>query len=333
MNEKPAVLIFMALVAMVLSSCAPAVKTIGVPETRIYRSKDFVIHELVEGETAQDLAMKYYGKRDLSWRIEEENKSAEFKKGDHIVIPLKPGNRAGISDDGFQTIPILCYHRFGNSCTSPLCMPKGVFEQQMQYLKENGFRTITPKQLIDFLDYKHPLPAKSVMITIDDGYRSVYNTAYPILKKYGFSAVFFIYIDYVGVSKKAITWDQLREMKKNHIYIGSHSVSHSDLSKMKKTETTKTYNERLKKEIFTSKKIIDKKLNQDTLFFSYPFGRQTKKVLDLAEKAGYKIAVTVKRGTNPFFADPYRLKRDQILKRKMDTFMSRLKTFHHLPLK
>ncbi len=320
-------------IAALLSSCAPAIKGIAFPEKEIFRSKEFVIHKLNTGETAEDLAKKYLGNKDLSWLIEEENKSARFKKGEHIIIPLKPDNKAGISDKGFQSIPILCYHRFGNGCTSPLCMPAEVFEQQMRYLKENGYRTITPHQLIDFLDYKHPLPEKSVMITIDDGYRSVYNIAYPILKKYGFSAVFFIYIDYVGVSKKAITWDQLRQMKKNNIYIGSHSVSHSDLSKMKQNENSKMYDKRLRKEIFTSKKIIDNKLNQDTMFFSYPFGRQNPKVLRLAEQAGYKIAATVKRGGNPFFEDPFRLKRDQILKRDMKRFISRLKTFNHLPLK
>jgi peptidoglycan/xylan/chitin deacetylase (PgdA/CDA1 family) len=171
------------------------------------------------------------------------------------------------------------------------------------------------------------------MISVDDGYRSVYNVAYPILKKYGFTATLFIYIDYVGVSSQAITWNQLRELKQEGFYIGSHSVAHSDLSKQKKDENGNAYLARLKKEIFRSKQIIDQKLDQDTLIFSYPFGRRNETVVSLSRQAGYKIGVTVDRGSNPFFTNPFLVKRDQILKRDMKRFASRLKTFKRYPLK
>ena len=116
-------------------------------------------------------------------------------------------------------------------------------------------------------------------------------------------------------------------------YIGSHSISHSDLSNQKKDEDGKAYLARLKREIFRSKQIIDKKLDQDTLIFSYPFGRQNQTVVSLSREAGYQIGVTVDRGSNPFFTDPFLIKRDQILKRDMKRFASRLKTFKNYPLK
>jgi peptidoglycan/xylan/chitin deacetylase (PgdA/CDA1 family) len=168
---------------------------------------------------------------------------------------------------------------------------------------------------------------------VDDGYRSTYDVAYPILKKYGFTATLFIYIDYVGVSRQAITWDQLRELKREGFTIGSHSMAHSDLSKKKKDEDKKAYMARLKREIFRSKQILDGKLDQDTFIFAYPFGRLNQTVASLTRQAGYKMAVTVDRGSNPFFTDPFMIKRDQILKRDMDRFASRLKTFYHYPLK
>ena len=171
------------------------------------------------------------------------------------------------------------------------------------------------------------------MITVDDGYRSVYNVAYPILRKYGFTATLFIYIDYVGVSSKALTWDLLRELKHEGFYIGSHSLAHSDLSKKKENEDDEAYLARLKKEIFRSKEIIDRELDQDTLIFSYPFGRRNETAISLSRQAGYKLAVTVDRGGNPFFEDPFSIRRDQVLKRDMERFISRLKTFQYYPLK
>ena len=171
------------------------------------------------------------------------------------------------------------------------------------------------------------------MITVDDGYRSFYNIAYPILKRYGFTATMFVYTNFVGVSSKAITWDQLREMKANGFTIGSHTIAHSDLTKQDESETEKAYMERLRHEILDSKKIIDRKLKQDTFFFAYPFGRANQAAMIMAHQAGYKLAVTVNRGGNAFFANRYLLRRDQILKRDLQSFKSRLKTIHPLSLR
>ena len=81
----------------------------------------------------------------------------------------------------------------------------------MEYLARNGYRVIPLAQLARFLDGKEPLPRKSVVITIDDGYRSTYEIAYPILKKYGFPATVFLYSDFVGAAD-AMTWAQMKEM-------------------------------------------------------------------------------------------------------------------------
>ncbi|PIE66982.1 MAG: hypothetical protein CSA23_06225 [Deltaproteobacteria bacterium] len=330
-TRSAAALLLMVLAVYTGCASPPVLPLISRPDT--FRSDERVLHCLKSGESPETLAEKYLGGAQQAWMVEDANSPDAFQPGRFVVIPLKIDNRAGITAEGYQTVPILCYHRFAKSCDSPLCMPADVFEAQVKYLKDHGYRAIGPEALEAFLDYRQPLPQKAVMITVDDGYRSVYNVAYPILKKYGFTATLFIYIDYVGVSKKAITWDQLRELKREGFYIGSHSVAHSDLSKKKKSEDTNAYLARLKREIFESKKVIDQKLNQDTIIFSYPFGRRNQSVISLSRQAGYKIAVTVDRGSNSFFEDPFVLKRDQILKRDMKRFVSRLKTFNFTPLK
>lgn len=298
-----------------------------------YRSDDWIVHRLRSGETPKRLAEMYLGDARLAWMVEDANAKDMFRPGRFVGIPLVIKNRGGITASGYQTVPILCYHRFAPSCNSPLCMPADVFEKQIRYLKMHGYRVISPEDLVAFLDYRKPIPKNAVMISVDDGYRSAYTIAYPILKKYGFTATLFIYIDYVGISSKAITWVQLRELKRAGFTIGSHSVAHSDLTNRLDEEDAGQYLARLKKEIVRSKRIIDRKLNQDTIVFSYPFGRQNKKVVAMAQQAGYKIAVTVDRGSNPFFMDPFLLRREQVLKRDMRHFTSRLKTFHDFPLK
>ena len=330
------ILLFLLLFVMsssVFWSCAPT-RTVTEPSAeKFFRSEDYLVYQLQDDETSAELAERFLGGSNKSWIIEEANAGTLFKRGSAIVIPLKDKNRAGLTPEGFQTIPVLTYHRFAENCDSPLCMPATTFELQMRYLKENGYHVITAEQLLAFLEYRQRVPKKSVLITMDDGYRSVYDIAYPILKKYGFTATLFIYTSFVGVSRMAVTWDQLKEMQLNGFTIGSHSIYHSDLTRPKEGETQRQYLARINEELYGSKKIIDQKLNQNTYFFAYPFGYHDQRSIQTAREAGYKIAVSVKRGGNPFYANPLALRRDQILQKDMQTFISRLKTFNLLSLK
>ena len=334
--NSPKILFFYVLIgitSLVFSSCAPTRTTAQPSNSHIFRSEEYIVYQLKENETPADLAGTFLGSQKKSWMIEEANPGIRFRNGNAVVIPLKDKNRGGLRADGFQTIPILTYHRFAEDCSSPLCMPARTFERQMQYLKENGYHVITAEDLVAFLGYRQGLPKKSVLITMDDGYRSVYNIAYPILKKYGFKATLFIYTSFVGVSKMAITWDQLKEMQTNGFTIGSHTIYHSDLTNPKAGESEQEYIARLKEELNGSKKIIDHKLGQDTYFLAYPFGYYDQRSIQMAKEAGYKLAMSVKRGGNPFYANPFTLRRDQILEKDLKSFVSRLKTFNHLLLK
>ena len=126
---------------------------------------------------------------------------------------------------------------------------------------------------------------------------------------------------------------ELREMKAAGFEIGSHAKSHSDLTKQKKGEGDHAYMARVKSELLGSKRLLDKKLRQDTAYLGFPYGRYNERVLAVSEQVGYKLGFSVKRGGNPFFADPLRLKRDQILKKDMETFAKRLRTFYEFSLK
>jgi peptidoglycan/xylan/chitin deacetylase (PgdA/CDA1 family) len=311
---------------VLLSSCATTTPL-------LLQSQDFTVYKLQKGETPVTVAERFLGDPKKSWVVEEANKGASFKTGQIVVIPLKEENKAGLRADGFQVVPILCYHRFADDCEGPLCLPARIFDQQMKYLKENGYRAVTCGELLAFLEYRQALPEKAVVITLDDGYRSAYDIAYPILKKYGFTATLFIYTDFVGASRNAVTWDQLREMKAAGFEVGGHSVSHADLTQQRKGEDPQTYKARIERELRVSKQLIDKELRQNTIFLAFPYGRYDETILGMCERFGYKMAVSVERGSNPFFADPLTLRRNQILTKDMTTFISRLKTFQKASLR
>lgn len=326
----------------VLSACAAAWPTSDTtsppvsekpPKGEVFRSDDYVVYVMEGGETPKSLAKSFLGDARKSWIIEDANEGVSFRRGKAVVIPLREENKGGLTARGYQTVPVLTYHHFGKDCTSPYCMPIDVFDQQMRYLKENGYRVISLAKLLDFVQYRHTIPKKSLVIAIDDGNRSAYKIAYPMLKKYGYMATLFIYTDFVGISKVAITWEQLREMKAAGFEIGSHTKSHSDLTKQREGESKAEFMARVKSELLDSKRLLDKNLKQETIYLAFPYGRYNERVLAISEQMGYKLGFSVRRGGNPFFADPLRLKRDQILKREMEAFAKRLKTFYEFSLK
>jgi len=302
-------------------------------KSRIFRTDEYIVYTLEQGDDPAALAARFLGDRSKAWLIEDENEKLTMKEGETIVIPLKDRNKAGLSPDGYQVVPILCYHRFAHKSESSLCMEAQTFDQQMKYLKENRYRVISLAELLNFLKYRKAIPKRSVVITIDDGYVSTYEIAYPVLKKYGFAATLFVYTDFVGSCGRAVTWNQLREMKGRGFEVGSHSVTHADLTLKRGEETEEVYLRRIKEELLVSKRIIDKQLKQETLHIAFPNGRYNQRILAICEQAGYKMGLSVERGGNAFFTDPLRLRRNQILGKDMESFVSRLRTFHDLSLR
>lgn len=325
------VLFSIGVAPLLLSSCASVEKKPIKPT--VFQSDEYIVYRLKGEESPVSLAQRFLGDTKRSWVIEDANEGILFEKDQMIVVPLKEENRGGLTEEGYQLVPVLSYHRFAKNCKSPLCIPAHILDQHMRYLKDNGYRVITSSEFLYFLRYSDALPKRSVLIAIDDGFRSAYTIAYPILKKYSFTATLFIYTDYVGVSREAITWNQLREMKADGFEVGSHTITHYDLTKKREGEDDQAYIARIERELLVSKQIIDKKLSQNTIYLAFPYGRYNQVVLRICDQVGYKMALSVKRGGNPFFADPLYLRRDQILKRDMKNFIKRLKTFHKLSLK
>lgn len=286
-----------------------------VPEEQgaLFKSGQVAVYVVKKGDRLADLARRFYGDPAKTWIIEEANELVALEPGQVLVIPLRFSNPGGLSVDGYQVVSILTYHHFSNQCTNTLCMPIEEFSRQMAFLKKEGYRPVTMKEVLGFIDYQEPLPAKAVAITIDDGYRSVYDLAYPILKQYNFKATLFIYTDFIGGSPNAITWDELRELTKAGFEVESHTITHADLTLRRKGESEAEYLARIKRELRVPRELIRKNLGQEAVWLAYPYGRWNDLVISMAMEEGYRGGVTVTRGASPFFVDPFRVGRNQVM--------------------
>jgi peptidoglycan/xylan/chitin deacetylase (PgdA/CDA1 family) len=229
-----------------------------------------------------------------------------------LIIPLHLNDERGLSMKGYQTVPVISYHKFSRERADVLTVKASVFEEQVRFLKENGYRVITLDQFFEFLNSRRPIPSKSVVITIDDNYYSTYDIAFPVLKKYGYPATLFVYTDLITSGGKSMNWAILSEMSKHGMDIQSHTKSHRNLAKRTDEESFRGYFEAIKGELAESAALIKKRLDKEVKYLAYPFGDTNPLVIALLTKLGYQGAFTVQRGSNPFFVHPYRINRSMI---------------------
>ena len=278
------------------------------PQVRIF--PEFVALITQPGDTFSSLAATYLKDPSLGWYISEFNERQSLSPGQELIIPLKFRQRGGLSFRGYQTVPVISYHKFSKTKVDRTTVQESAFEAQMQYLRQNGYRVLTMAEFFDFLDFHRVIPKKSVVITIDDDWRSAYEIAFPILRRYGYPATLFVYTD--SIRDKGPDWGLIGEMSQSGIDIQGHTKTHRNLDKRLSQESFREYFEALKKELTESAEIIRKRLNKKVKYLAYPYGDTNPLIIAFLRKIGYRGAFTVKRGSNPSFIHHYQIYRAMI---------------------
>ena len=193
-----------------------------------------------------------------------------------------------------KQIPVLMYHSIAdnsnvtNSASKSIILPPAVFKEQMQYLKDNGYTTLTLDELYNFLEKDKPVPEKSVVLTFDDAYEDNYANVYPVLKEFGFRGTIFVITGGTDKVGAYLTSDQLKEMDTNGMDIQSHTVNHEDLDKLSLEKQQET--------LVQSKQYLEKLLNKKVDYIAYPSGLYNKFTEQAAKNAGYTMAFTTNSG-------------------------------------
>lgn len=298
----------------------------------ISRNERFAVVLPGSENTLASLALEFLGHAERAWEIASFNRITEVIAGQPLVIPLRPVNPMGISAKGYQTVPILCYHRVGPRANL-MIMPRETFAAQMEYLAQNNYNVIRLTDLPDFLSGKRPLPPRAVAITFDDGHVSTYQYAYPILRKHGFAATFFLYTDFLGAGE-GLTWAQINEMSQSGLIdFQSHSKTHANLIVRQPGETDARYRERIEAELRAPLEVIERNLGRKVAHYAFPYGDANQLVLERLVQSGHQLGLTVNPGGNAFFAYPMMLKRTMIFGGgSMESFRLALQVFRDVNL-
>ena len=283
----------------------------------------FVMITPTAQETLASLAQTWLGDEEKAWQIAAYNGIETLTPGQQVIIPRVPLIHGGIQASGYQTIPVLYYPWLSTDPSNAKAVSASNFNQQMQYLNENGYATISLDQFHAFLSLKEQLPPNAILITFDTTHQWIYEIALPILRYRNMKAALFIRVDEVG-AKGRLTWAQLAEMAASGVDIGIQGPKTSPPDR----EDLKTYFEAYEKELTAPKNAFLIHLKRPCRYFSYARGESDDFTIAMLKKHGYRLAFTRKRGSNPFFMDDYKLKRITVLSHfDMNRFSRNLVTF------
>ncbi len=214
------------------------------------------------------------------------------------AAPPAPAADPDIPDDGVR-VSILGYHEFSDAAPeTAMRISTTKFRKQMEVIRQLGITVIS---LDDFIAWKRgdkAIPEKSILITIDDGWKSTYTDAFPILKEFGYPFSLYLYKNYVDGGGRALTSDMIREMVDAGATIGSHSVSHPlpGAVKSQRAKGPEVYEAFVRKEMGESKEFLESRFDVPVTTYAFPGGFYTEEMLTVGEELGYTHLFTVQPG-------------------------------------
>lgn len=218
-------------------------------------------------------------------------------------------------------LPIIMYHSLlkDTQLQGQYVISPDKFEDDLKKLTEEGYTTITVKELTDYVYNNNDLPEKPIMLTFDDGYYNNYLYAYPLLKKYDCKAVispiayysqkYSETTDPPSPSYTHCTWKQLKEMQESgYVEIQNHSYNmHSQSERLgigkKQEESDKDYRSIITTDISTAQKMFKEKLNITPSAFVYPFGISTDLSEEIIKSLSFKCSITCAEKINTITKD------------------------------
>lgn len=227
--------------------------------------------------------------------------------GERLVLPRPLPDRT-------LNVPILMYHRIARPSAGAGAYERDLtvgprdFARQMAWLADAGYASITQRQLFAALMEGAPLPERPVLITFDDGYREIAETAAPIMARHGLTGTAYVITDRILADPAAaplwMTEDQLRDLAAAGWDIGSHTVTHRELSLVDEATALR--------ELRASRFRLERILGRPVQWFCYPVGKYDTASEGLVRRAGYVLAVTTDEGTLQRADQPLLLQRVRV---------------------
>lgn len=172
-----------------------------------------------------------------------------------------------------QAAVVLQYHHVSDSTPAATSVTPERFKKHLEYIEDNDFQVVPLEDLVAKLKAGDALPDKTVAMTFDDAYESVYDTAFPMLKEREWPFTVFVNTDPIDGNRNGFnSWDELREMADAGATIANHSTEHSHLQRRRSGESQEAWEQRIKAEVLDAEERIKEKTGQEHKILAYPYG-------------------------------------------------------------
>ena len=190
----------------------------------------------------------------------------------------------GAADSGV----VLLYHHVDTSTPPSTSISPEEFRAHLDYLKENEFAVIQLDEMVQHLRTRTALPERAVAITFDDGYSSIYETAFPLLVEYDMPFTLFLSTEPLNNRQKNyMNWEQVRELSGAGALIANHLVSHPYMLSRDIQETDVSWLERQRSELLEAEATILKETGQSHRFLAYPYGEFNAEIKSMIREEGF----------------------------------------------
>ncbi len=209
-------------------------------------------------------------------------------------------------------VPIILYHNIDGKGVYSL--PLDVLRKQFEYFQNSGIDVISLQELENRMASIGKSGKKGLCITFDDGYYSMYSKLLPLAREFGYPVTLFVYLDNVyHRASSSITWNNLREMDNNGVDVQCHSLSHPDLTVLRKKDTVES-RYTLYEEIYLAKRMMEQYMGKTISYYAFPYGRYDLELVELCRLAGYKRVFSTDYGSNVITRTNYCLRRHHVKK-------------------
>ncbi len=183
---------------------------------------------------------------------------------------------------------VLEYHHVAEDTPASTSVTPATFETHMDYLADNGFEVWALPRLVEAVRAGEPVPAKTVALTFDDAYKSVYETVWPRLRDRGWPFTVFVTTSYIDEQQGSfVTWDQLREMSSDGVTVANHSVDHPHMVRRREGESRGAWLERMRGQVTRAQKRLEDEVGAVPKLFAYPYGEFSPPVQEMVAELGY----------------------------------------------
>ncbi|HUZ75402.1 MAG TPA: polysaccharide deacetylase family protein [Stellaceae bacterium] len=193
-------------------------------------------------------------------------------------------------------VPILVYHRFDPGKAAAMTVTTPVFAEQLAWLAAQKITVLRLHALVDRLRAGAPLPGSAVVLTADDGHRSIYTQMFPLIRRYGVPVTLFIYPSAISNADYALTWDEIGEMLRSGLVeVQSHTYWHPNFHVERARLSPRAYQDFATRQLTRSKSRLDERLGIHVDLVAWPFGIHDGDLEHLAVEAGYVAGFTIER--------------------------------------